>query len=352
TIEENMSPTLSTVYTIKKDIIEQEVMATGILKPYQTVFVGAQVNGQLKKIYVKEGDKVKKGQILAVVDPSLQQSELINTQAQLDSALANKKVSETLLEQYRRELERQKIMKKEGAGTEAEYDVAKSLYTSQKEQIKINKAQIVQAEMAVQAARTNLDYTKIVAPIDGEVLGVLASEGQTIVSSQSAPTIFVLANIDKMIVETNISEADIQKVISGQKVKFNVSSQPDHTYESILSVIQSAPREYFETNPASQRSSSMKDSVYYVGEFEINNAERKLKTSMTALVYINTLRKENILKLPIIYLGRKTGFDKYIVYLYENSSIVEREIETGVRSDDFVEVVSGLNEGDKVILKS
>ncbi|EAA9055841.1 efflux RND transporter periplasmic adaptor subunit, partial [Salmonella enterica subsp. enterica] len=239
----------------------------GILKPYQTVFVGAQVNGQLQKIYVKEGDKVKKGQILAVVDPSLQQSELINAQAQLDSALANKKVSEALLEQYRRELERQKIMKKEGTGTEAEYDVAKSQYTSQKEQIKINKAQIVQAEMAVQAARTNLGYTKIVAPIDGEVLGVLASEGQTIVSSQSAPTIFVLANIDKMIVETNISEADIQKVISGQKVRFNVSSQPDHTYESILSVIQSAPREYFETNPASKKSSSIKDSIYYVGEF-------------------------------------------------------------------------------------
>ncbi|EFI3633540.1 efflux RND transporter periplasmic adaptor subunit, partial [Escherichia coli] len=251
-VKENISPTLPTVYTIKKDIIEEDVMATGILKPFQTVFVGAQVNGQLKKIYVKEGDKVKKGQLLAVVDPSLQQSELINAQAQLDSALANKKISETLLEQYLREFERQKIMKKEGVSTETEYDIAKSQYISQKEQVKINKAQIVQAEMAVQAARTNLDYTKIVAPIDGDVLGVLASEGQTIVSSQSAPTIFVLANVDKMIVETNISEADIQKVHSGQKVKFNVLSQPDHIYESVLNVIKTAPREYFDTNPISQ----------------------------------------------------------------------------------------------------
>ncbi|HCN5785038.1 TPA: biotin/lipoyl-binding protein, partial [Escherichia coli] len=105
------------------DIIK-ETFVTGILKPSKTILIGTQVNGQLKKIYVKEGEKVKNGQLLAEIDPSLQQAELLNARAQLEGAIATKKSAEALLKQYHRELLRQKKLKRDGAGIPLDYDNA------------------------------------------------------------------------------------------------------------------------------------------------------------------------------------------------------------------------------------
>lgn len=189
------------------------VLVTGVLKPAVQVNVGAQVNGQLRKLYVRQGEKVQKGQLLAEIDPTLQESDLNNTRAQLASAKAQKLSAQATLLRYRQELNRQSMMLRDGSGVRSEYEQARAQYDAQVQQIDVSDAQIVQAEMAVKTAQANLSYTRIVAPIDGEVLGIVTREGQTIVSSQTAPTILVLADLDTMQVQTRISEADVQKSV-------------------------------------------------------------------------------------------------------------------------------------------
>lgn len=115
------------------------------------------------------------------------------------------------------------MMLRDGSAVRSEYEQAKAQYDAQVQQIDVSDAQIVQAEMAVKTAQANLSYTRIVAPIDGEVLGIVTREGQTIVSSQTAPTILVLANLDTMQVQTRISEADVQKSVPVSRCAFTSS---------------------------------------------------------------------------------------------------------------------------------
>ncbi|HDL7972556.1 TPA: biotin/lipoyl-binding protein, partial [Yersinia enterocolitica] len=186
--------------TIGRGDIERNVMATGSLKPSLQVNVGAQVNGQLTKLYVKQGDRVTRGQLLAEIDPTLQQNELRKSEAELQSAQAQKQASQALLRQYLLEFRRQQTLAKEGSGVKSALEKAQAQYDSQLAQLHVNEAQIVQSQMAMETAKANLGFTRIMAPIDGEVLGIVTKEGQTIVSSQTAPTILVLANVDTMTV--------------------------------------------------------------------------------------------------------------------------------------------------------
>lgn len=226
---------------ITRGDIQTTVITTGTLKPIRQVSIGAQVNGQLKKLYVHQGDRVNKGQLLAEIDPILQQNELRKSEAELASARAQLRSSQVLLKQYQLALRRQKVMLREGSGVASDLEEAQSLFDSQLEQLEMNKAQIVQSEMAVETARANVGYTRLVAPIEGEVLGVVTQEGQTIVSSQTAPTIMVLADLSVMHIQTRISEADILKVKSGQPLSFYVLAQPSRLYTSVMGEIQNAP---------------------------------------------------------------------------------------------------------------
>lgn len=188
------------LYTVALDRgdIEKVVLASGTIKPAVQVSVGAQVSGQLRKLYVRQGERVRKGQLLAEIDPTLQLSDLRNATAQLASARAQKLASEATLVQYRKALAREQAMQRDGSGVSSDLEQAQAQYSAQVQQIAVNEAQIVQAEMSVQTANANLGYTRILAPVDGEVLGIVTREGQTIVSSQIAPTILVLADLDKM----------------------------------------------------------------------------------------------------------------------------------------------------------
>jgi len=212
------------------------VMTTGTVKPVRQVNVGAQVNGQLRKLYVQQGDKVKKGDLLAEIDPMLQASELRKSEAELQSAKAQLRSAKVLLKRYKLALVRQKKMAKEGSAVLGEVEQAEADYNSQQEQLHVDEARIVQAEMAVETARVNVSYTRILAPIDGEVLGIVTQEGQTIVSSQSAPTLMVIADMSTMRVQTRISETDILKVKTGQRLWFYVVASPQHRFDSVLGV--------------------------------------------------------------------------------------------------------------------
>lgn len=337
--------------TIGTGDIEKVVLVTGVLKPAVQVNVGAQVNGQLRKLYVRQGEKVQKGQLLAEIDPTLQESDLNNTRAQLASAKAQKLSAQATLLRYRQELNRQSMMLREGSGVRSEYEQARAQYDAQVQQIDVSDAQIVQAEMAVKTAQANLSYTRIVAPIDGEVLGIVTREGQTIVSSQTAPTILVLADLDTMQVQTRISEADVQKIRPGQPLRFYVIANPDKRYTSTMGFVQPAPQEALEApGEGGMGGNQQAMAVYYTGTFEVPNAGRELKTSMTAQVFIQIAEAKNVLRVPVVALGQALDTERYTITTVEDGKTRTRTIRIGINDRQYAEVLEGLQAGDRVVL--
>lgn len=337
--------------TIGTGDIEKVVLVTGVLKPAVQVNVGAQVNGQLRKLYVRQGEKVQKGQLLAEIDPTLQESDLNNTRAQLASAKAQKLSAQATLLRYRQELNRQSMMLREGSGVRSEYEQARAQYDAQVQQIDVSDAQIVQAEMAVKTAQANLSYTRIVAPIDGEVLGIVTREGQTIVSSQTAPTILVLADLDTMQVQTRISEADVQKIRPGQPLRFYVIANPDKRYTSTMGFVQPAPQEALEApGEGGMGGNQQAMAVYYTGTFEVPNAGRELKTSMTAQVFIQIAEAKNVLRVPVAALGQALDTERYTITTVEDGKTRTRTIRIGINDRQYAEVLEGLQAGDRVVL--
>ncbi|HFX6571286.1 TPA: efflux RND transporter periplasmic adaptor subunit [Yersinia enterocolitica] len=336
--------------TIGRGDIERNVMATGSLKPSLQVNVGAQVNGQLTKLYVKQGDRVTRGQLLAEIDPTLQQNELRKSEAELQSAQAQKQASQALLRQYLLEFRRQQILARDSSGVKSALEKAQAQYDNQLAQLHVNEAQIVQSQMAMETAKANLGFTRIMAPIDGEVLGIVTKEGQTIVSSQTAPTILVLANVDTMTVHTRISETDILKVNVGQPLWFYVVADPERRYDSRMDAIQEASAESLREDSSGSANSQQPSAVYYNGIFNIANQERLLRTSMTAQVFIITAQAKNVLRVPLSALGEQQPDKRYRVQIINGKQTSVRWVSVGLRNAQYAEVKAGLAQGDQVLL--
>lgn len=349
----NRAPDVSPPQTARVDRgdIEKSVLATGILKPARQVNVGAQVNGQLKKLYVKPGDRVAQGQLLAEIDPTLQLNELRKSQAELRSAQAQKLASQAQLKQYQLELTRQRVLARDRAGVASDLEKAQAQHDAQLAQLKVNESQIVQAEVAQETARANLAFTRITAPIDGEVLGIVTQEGQTIVSSQSAPTILVMADVDTMMVHTRISENDILQVRAGQPLWFYVAADPRRRYEGVMGAIQQAPAEALEADPLGRNSSQQTAAVYYNGVFAVANGERRLRTSMTAQVFIITEHATGVVRLPMAALGEALDGERYQIRVLEGQRVVARSVRIGKRDRRYAEVLEGVRVGEQVLLE-
>ena len=337
------------IVALSRGDIEKTVLATGTLKPSLQVNVGAQVNGQLTKVHVRQGERVHKGQLLAEIDSTLQLSELRKSQAEMARAEAQKKSAEVTLRQYQLELNRQWHLGREGAGTRSTLEQAEAKVATQKAQIEVNQAEIVQAQMSLETAQANLDYTRIGAPIDGVVLGIVTQEGQTIVSSQSAPTILVLADVNTMSVHTRISETDILKVKVGQPLWFYVLADPHQRYDSQMQVIQDAPMQALQDSNGDGSSEDHPSAVYYNGMFNIANPRGVLRTSMTAQVFIVIEQAKHALRLPVAALGPRQGERRHLVQVVKDGRTEPRLIKVGINDRQFVEVLEGLQDGERVM---
>jgi len=336
--------------TVSRGDIEKTVLATGTLKPSLQVNVGAQVNGQLTKVHVRQGDQVQKGQLLAEIDPTLQLSELRKSQAELASAEVQKRSAVVTLRQFQLELNRQLRLDREAAGTRSNLEQAQARVATQKAQIEVNQAEIVRAQMSLETAQANLGFTRIGAPIDGVVLGIVTQEGQTIVSSQSAPTILVLADVSTMSVHTRISEADILKVKVGQPLWFHVLAEPQRRYDSQMQAIQDAPTQALQDNNGDNSSQDQPSAVYYNGMFNIANPQGVLRTSMTAQVFVVVEQAKSALLLPVAALGAEQGENRYQVQVLKQGRAESRLIKVGINDRQFVEVLEGLQEGEQVMV--
>ena len=203
--------------TVTRGNLESTVSATGALSAVTTVQVGTQVSGQLAQIYVDFNDRVKKGQLLARIDPTLQQQAVLDAEAGLVRAQAD-------LERSRTEYDRNKTLYDQKVLTATEFTTAQYNYT-------VAQASVKSAQVALDRARKNLSYTEIHAPIDGVVVQRNVDVGQTVAASLSAPQLFLIANnLSQMQILANVDESDIGQIHEGQDVRFTVQAYPNQPF--------------------------------------------------------------------------------------------------------------------------
>jgi macrolide-specific efflux system membrane fusion protein len=328
--------------------IEEKVLASGTLNAFKTVEVGAQVSGQLKKLHVDLGDKVRKGDLLAEIDPVLQMNSLKEAEAQVESLKAQKRSKEALLKQYELAYQRQNRMVARDAAARADLESALAQLESTRSDIASLEAQIRKARIAVDSANANLGYTRIVAPMDGVVISIVTEEGQTVVSAQTATTILKLAKLDTMTVKAEISEADIMRVKPGQKVYFTTLGDSDTRHYGIVRATEPGPKS--STSASGTTSSTGSTAVYYNGLFEVPNPDRKLRVEMTAQVSIILNEAKQALCIPASALGEKGKDGRYAVRVVRDDRPETRKVRIGINNNIQAQVLEGLKEGDKVIV--
>lgn len=341
-----------TIKPSRGDIVET-VMATGSLVGLNDVDVGAQVNGQIEKLYVSLGDKVKKGDPIADIDQKTQLNDVKTAEAELQIAKASLKEKQALLKQQEAEYKRQVRMKKDNATSDADLEAAEANLTVTEAEIKSCEAEIEKAKVSVSTAETNLGYTKIVAPMDGVVIGVVTEEGQTVVSNQSAPTIVKIADLETMTVEAEISEADVVKIKPGLPSYFTILGLPDRKFTATLRKIEPATDSESESSSSSSSSSSTStdEAIYYNALLDVPNPDGILRVSMTAEATIVIGESKNVLTLPIAALQNKEGENKYSVRVLVPGNKVEKRIVTVGRKDNInYEIKDGLKDGEEVII--
>jgi len=258
--------------TVQRGDLESTVSATGALSAVTTVQVGTQVSGQVAQIYVDFNDRVKKGQLLARIDPTLQQQAVLDAQAGLVRAQAD-------LERSRAEYERQKTLYDAKVLTATEFNTAQYNYT-------VAQASVKSAQVALDRARKNLSYTAIHAPIDGVVVERNVDVGQTVAASLSAPQLFLIANdLSHMQILASVDESDIGLIHEGQDVRFTVQAYPNQNFTGTVRQVR-------------LQSATTENVVNYTVVVSVGNPKGTLLPGMTATVEFLTGTAKNTLIVP------------------------------------------------------
>lgn len=317
--------------------IENTVLAAGVLQPAEYVDVGAQVSGQLKTLQVKLGDKVSKGQLLAEIDPILSASKVSEAEATLEDLRAQRRARAEQLLLAGRQKKRSDWLIEQDALARSEAEVVDSGYRVAHAAVNSLDAQIKQAQAALATARANLGYTRISAPMDGEVVSISAREGQTLNANQQAPIILRVAKLDTMTVWAQVAEADVARLKVGQGAYFTVLGDSERRRRGKVKQILPAPE-------------IVNNVIFYNALFDVPNPDQELKVQMTAQVFFVLERADDTLIVPAAALvadGKPGQFRVNV--LKDDGSVEKRKIGVGIRNAVSAQVLSGLNEGDGVI---
>ena len=317
--------------------LQQNVLATGKLDALRKVDVGAQVSGQLKTLSVEIGDKVKKGQLLGVIDPEQAENQIREVEATLMELRAQRSQAEAERKLAQVTLGRQQALAKTQAISRQDLDTAATELAVKQAQIGTIDAQIKRNQASLDTAKANLEYTRIVAPMAGEVTQITTLQGQTVIAAQQAPNILTLADMGTMLVKAQVSEADVIHLKPGQKAWFTVLGDPLTRYEGVLKDILPTPEK-------------VNDAIFYHARFEVPNPKGVLRLEMTAQVHIQLTGVKDVLTVPLAALGEPAGVNRYKVKVLRNGETREREVEIGERNDTDVMIVKGLEEGEEVVI--
>jgi len=361
------------VAKVKRDTIYLEVRATGAVKPQvgAEVKVGARISGKVEKLFVTQGDRVKAGQLIAIIEHEDLKDEVDRTYANYKDALENlekvkkvyppkieaqKKRIEAVkaeLEQIERELKRFETLYKDGlisltdlermqrdykvkkAELESEKSTLSALISEYEKELKRAEAQVLAAKNAWEEAKVKLSYAFVYAPISGVVSQVTTQQGETVVAGLNAPTFITVIDLSKLQVECYVDETDIGKIKEGQEATFTVDAYPSKVFKARVRTIY--PGAIIKNNV-----------VFYDVVLDILDPyENILRPEMTAQVTIIAGKKENALVVP----SRAVKIDpqgNYYVMVKKGDKWEKRVIKTGWESQGKTEVVSGLKEGEEV----
>lgn len=316
--------------------LQQSVLATGKLDALRKVDVGAQVSGQLKTLSVNIGDKVKKDQLLGVIDPEQAENQIKEVEATLMELRAQRRQALAELKLAQVTLSRQQQLVARNLISRQDLDTAVTELAVKEAQAGTIEAQIKRNQATLDTAKANLEYTRIVAPMAGEVTQITTLQGQTVIAAQQAPNILTLADMSTMLVKAQVSEADIIHLKPGQKAWFTVLGDPGTRYEGVLKDILPTPEK-------------VNDAIFYHARFEVPNPQGVLRLEMTAQVHIQLTGMKNVLTIPLAALGEPVGDNRYKVKLLRNGEVREREVMLGARNDTDVVITKGLEAGDEVV---
>src|SRR5262249_2623502 len=271
---------------ISRGTIIDGVRATGTLQAVTTVTVGTQVSGIVQDLPTDFNDIVKKGQVIARLDPSILETQVETAKANLVNAEANLERKKVALDDARNKLKRAEELNEKQLTTRVDLENAQVAVKQADAQLKSTESQIVQAKAALNKAQVDLGHTIITAPIDGIVIKRSVDKGQTVNAGMSAPELFIIAaDLTKMQVNANIDETDVGRMRPTEAVTFTVDAYPTDTFHGTVKQVRLNP-------------TTVQNVVTYSTVIDVPNPELKLKPGMTASVTIDIARRENGLRVP------------------------------------------------------
>jgi len=278
-------PEVRTAQVTRGDVV-QAVQATGTLEAVTTVEVGSQVSGIVEELYADFNDIVKKGKVIARLDPTILDTQIEQQKANVARSEADLDRLKVTLVDAQQKFDRAKALSEKNLLPRSELESAQTTVNSTQAQIKSSEAALVQAKSQLNTAVVNREHTVITAPIDGIIIQRAVEPGQTVNAGMSAPKLFVIAaDLTKMQVNANIDEADVGSMRPGQHVTFRVDAFPNDTFLGTVQQVRLQP-------------TTVQNVVTYQTVIEVPNQQYKLKPGMTANVTIEIARKSNVLRLP------------------------------------------------------
>jgi HlyD family secretion protein len=361
---------------VERADITAKVSASGTLSALVTVQVGSQVSGRILTIQADFNDRVKKGQVLATIDPQIFKAALEMARANKSAAEGNLVKSQVQEVDAKRQFARTNDLFDKGIATQADLDTAEATYKAATAQVVALNGQVEQTKAALDQAQVNLDYTTIVSPINGIVISRNVDIGQTVASALQAPTLFLIAeDLRKMQVDTSVAEADVGGLKDGMTATFTVDAFPNQRFAGAIRQIRNA-------------ATTVQNVVTYDAVIDVANPDLKFKPGMTANVTIISAHKESALRIPNAALrfrpppgsmgkgagepgsgsarasagdrptrGRPDGdaapADQRVVWALKDGLPQPVRIRIGITDGTYTEVLEGkLAEGDRVIINT
>ncbi|MFN3358183.1 MAG: efflux RND transporter periplasmic adaptor subunit [Pseudomonas sp.] len=347
--------TLTTVTVTRADI-ESSVTALGTLQPRRYVDVGAQASGQIRKIHVEAGDQVQEGQLLVEIDPSTQKAKLDASRYAIENLKAQLQEQKALHALARQKYQRQQRLVAGNATREEDVQNAKAELSATQARVDMFQAQILQAQASLRSDEAELGYTRIYAPMSGTVVAVDARVGQTLNAQQQTPLILRIAKLSPMTVWAEVSEADIGHVKPGMTAYFTTLSGGNRRWSStVRQILPIPPKPLNETQGSGSPNSSGKSGtgrvVLYTVLLDVDNGDNALMAEMTTQVFFVAGQAKDTLTAPVAALTGTSSADRQIArVVLENGRIEEREVRLGISDRLRVQVLSGLSEGDHLLI--
>lgn len=336
-------------FEVKTGDITELVKATGEVYASEIVSVGAQVSGQVQKLYIRLGQPVKKDELIAEIDSTTQLDKLNTSKAQLESAKAELAAQKIALQTAQQDYQRKLTLYQAEAGSKEEMEQSKNALKQAQANVETKQFQIKQLQINVNTVQTELGYTQIRAPLSGTVVSLPVEAGQTINFAQTTPLIATIANLDKMEIRMQIAEGDYTKLKVGMPVRFSTLADPKIKLNGKIQKIDPALISLTK-GTYDNKSENANSAVFYYARMTVDNKERKLSIGMTTQNDIIIHQKNNVIMIPKTTVMSENETSSVFVYT-PNKKTEKRQVKTGVSDFNHIEIMSGLKAGEKILME-